>query len=95
MCDIYWEIYEMGIPVVLGPALLAKALGCPTRCECDVVIHMDDLERVGSRDCVWTIEDPSFIHRHIWVGGYPHISLEDMAKIKGPSDVVECLLSRL
>ncbi|ABL87735.1 conserved hypothetical protein [Pyrobaculum islandicum DSM 4184] len=81
------------MPVVRGPSLLAKILGCPTQCDCDVVIHVNDLDKIKERKCVWSVEDSSFIHRHIWIGGYPHISLEDMEKIKEREvlDVINCI----
>ncbi|MGB9705267.1 MAG: hypothetical protein ACPL3C_07445 [Pyrobaculum sp.] len=97
MCDLFWKIYEMGIPVVVGPSHLARALGCPTPCDCDVVIHIRDAVHVGEKKCVWLSTDSTFIHRHIWVGGYPHVSIEDMKKIVSPeiSETVDCIVNRL
>ena len=34
-----------------GPSLLAKILGCSVSCECDVVVHVDDLEHVDEKEC--------------------------------------------
>lgn len=80
-----------------GPSPLARALGCPAPCECDVVVHIDDARAVGSAECVWTLEDPTFVHRYIWVGGYPHIALEDLEKLReeGVRETVRCLLEAL
>ncbi len=96
-CQLFWEIYELGIPVVVGPSLLAQILGCPTDCSCDVVIHVSDLERVDKRRCVWTTHDFSLMHRHIWIGGLPHVSIEDLEKIQNReiSEVINCILERL
>ncbi|MEM1597963.1 MAG: hypothetical protein QW598_07245 [Pyrobaculum sp.] len=94
MCLLYWKIYEMGIPVLVGPSTLAKILGCPTQCDCDVVVYKNDMEKVAER-CVWAIDDPSFIHRYMWIAGLPHVSIGDIAKIEGPTETINCILDRL
>jgi len=96
MCDLYWQLYDRGIPVLSGPSTYAKLLGCPTTCDCDVVIHINDLERVGAGDCVWVIDDPSFVHRYVWIRGLPHIDIREIGKIRGGNlDVVNCIMDRL
>ena len=95
MCDLYWHLYDLGIPVLMGPSTYAKLLGCPTTCDCDVVIHVNDLERVGARDCVWVIDDPSFVHRYVWIRGLPHIDIREIDKIRGENlDVVKCIMDK-
>lgn len=96
MCELYWEIYNMGLPVLAGPSLLAKLLGCPAPCDCDVVVHMRDIDHVGKKECVWAIADPTFIHRPIWIGGYPHVSLNDLEKIVSPaiSETIKCIIEK-
>ncbi|MEM0369372.1 MAG: hypothetical protein QXK71_01615 [Pyrobaculum sp.] len=93
MCRLYWEIYELGIPVLAGPSLLAKILNCPSACECSVVIYTKDLDKIDS-DCVCTIDDPTFIHRFIWIGGYPHVALEDLEKISCKEDI-SCIIEKI
>lgn len=82
----------MGIPVVAGPAIWAKVLGCPSPCDCDVVIHENDRDKIDS-PCVWTIREVEFVHRHVWLMGFPVISLDFLEKLSG--DTVECILERL
>jgi len=95
-CDLYWRLYEKGIPVLTGPSLLAKILGCSVSCECDVVVHVDDLEHVDEKECVWWIEDPTFIYRYVWIGGYPHVALEDLKKLRGKdAEVLGCILEKI
>lgn len=84
----------MGIPVLVGPSVLAKTLGCPTQCDCDVVVYKKDLEKVTER-CVWAIDDPGFIHRYVWIAGLPHVSISDITKIEGPTETINCILSKL
>lgn len=76
---------------------MARILGCPTNCNCDVVIHSSDAERVKQRECVWVIDDVDFINRHIWIGGLPHITIEDLKKIQNRevTDMVKCILEKL
>lgn len=83
----------MGIPVLMGPSILAKILDCPTTCECDVVIYAKDIDRVGRGNCICTIDDPTFIHRYIWVGGYPHVALEDLEKLSCKENL-SCILEK-
>ncbi|MFN3804267.1 MAG: hypothetical protein ACK4SY_04360 [Pyrobaculum sp.] len=96
MCNLYWEIYELGVPALVGPSLLAKIVGCETPCDCDVVIHYRDVEKIGKK-CVWSIDDVSFIHRHVWIGGFPHIAVEDLEKLQDTEilGTVRCILERL
>ncbi|AAL64826.1 hypothetical protein PAE3304 [Pyrobaculum aerophilum str. IM2] len=96
MCQRYWEIYNMGIPVLTGPSPLAKLLGCSTPCDCDVVVYVNDIDKIEERQCVWAITDPTFIHRPIWIGGYPHVSLHDLEKIVSPeiSETIKCIMEK-
>ncbi len=82
--------------MLTGPSLLAKILGCSVSCECDVVVHVDDLEHVDEKECVWWIEDPTFIYRYVWIGGYPHVALEDLKKLRGKdAEVLGCILEKI
>ncbi len=82
--------------MLTGPSLLAKILGCSVSCECDVVVHVDDLEYVDEKECVWWIEDPTFIHRYVWIGGYPHVVLEDLKRLRGKDvEVLGCILEKI
>ncbi|AFA38434.1 hypothetical protein Pogu_0407 [Pyrobaculum oguniense TE7] len=97
MCELYWRLYEQDIPVLTGPSPLARVLGCPAPCDCDVVVYVGDRERIGRNDCVWATSDPTFIHRPIWIGGYPHVAPEDLKNIISPevSSTVECIMKKL
>jgi len=80
--------------VLTGPSLLARVLGCSVSCECDVVVHVDDLEHVDEKECVWWIEDPTFIYRYVWIRGYPHVALEDLKKLGGKTPRFSAVYSR-
>jgi len=96
MCDLYWRLYERGIPVLRGPSTFAKIVCCPTLCECDVVVYISDIDHVDEKRCVWTIDDPTFIHRYIWIEGFPHVALEDLEKLEGGNrEIIQCILEKL
>ncbi|MBP1449685.1 MAG: hypothetical protein JZD41_06730 [Thermoproteus sp.] len=98
MCEIFWRLWEAGVEVVVGPLGWARAFGCNinSECECDAVVYSADLERVDG-ECVWAVDEPGFSHRRVWIGGLPHISLEDLPKVKSPytQEVLECLTDAL
>jgi hypothetical protein len=59
-------------------------------------VHVDDLEHVDEKECVWWIEDPTFIYRYVWIGGYPHVALEDLKKLRGKdAEVLGCILEKI
>lgn len=99
MCELYWRLVEMGVEVLGGLAAWIRAFGCniDIGCECDVVIAESDAEKLPPTPCVWTIDEPGFSHRRVWIGGLPHISLEDLPRVKSPyaQAVLDCIRDAL
>ncbi|WP_052886039.1 hypothetical protein [Thermoproteus uzoniensis] len=99
MCELYWELVERGIEVLGGPAGWAKAFDCSLdlECDCDVVVAESDIWKVPSSRCIWTIDEVGFSHRRVWIGGIPHISLDNLPKVKSPytQAVLNCIRDAL
>ncbi|MEL9991943.1 MAG: hypothetical protein QXP98_04810 [Thermoproteus sp.] len=95
MCEIYWDLLKRGVEVLGGLLGWARAFGCDIdlNCECDVVIAERDAQKAPTSPCVWTIDEVGFSHRRVWLGGIPHVSLEDLPKIKSPytKAVLDCI----
>jgi len=99
MCELYWRLLEMGVEVLGGPAGWAKAFGCDLHlgCECDVVVAELDAHKIPHYPCVWTIDGVGFSRRRVWIGGIPHISLDDLPRVKSPytQAVLNCIKDEL
>lgn len=99
MCELYWKLVELGVEVLGGLTGWARVFGCNVDmgCDCDVVVAESDAEKIQPTPCLWTIDKPGFSHRRVWIGGLPHISLEDLPRVKSPytQAVLECIRDAL
>lgn len=98
MCELYWRAVELGVEAALGPLGWAKAFNCAVEsgCECDVVVYAPDADKIGE-SCVCPIDEPGFTRRRVWLGGLPHISLDDLKKVKCSyaEAVLKCVMDEL
>ncbi|MFB6490440.1 MAG: hypothetical protein TU35_004180 [Thermoproteus sp. AZ2] len=98
MCELYWKAVELGVEAALGPLGWAKAFNCAveSKCECDLVVYAPDVVKIGD-ECVWPIDEPGFTRRRVWLMGLPHISLDDLKKVKCPyaEAVLRCVTDEL
>lgn len=95
MCELYWRLVEQGVEVLGGLTGWARAFGCDVgiNCDCDVVVAESDAEKLPPTPCLWTIDKPGFSHKRVWLGGLPHVSLEDLPRVKSPytKALLECI----
>jgi hypothetical protein len=75
-CDeVYWDLRSI-IEVVCGPLSMLRRVKGITAID-DVAVHVDDVDKVPEDIGVFRVRVVGFSNRAIYVGGLPHISLED------------------
>ncbi|WP_291766487.1 hypothetical protein [Caldivirga sp. UBA161] len=73
--DAYWELRNR-IEVACGPlSMLRRIVGIGNID--DIAVHFRDIDAVPKELMVFKVGAVGFSHRAIYVGGLPHISLED------------------
>ena len=73
--DAYWELRNR-IEVACGPLSMLRRIAGIGNVD-DIAVHVEDIDAVPKELMAFKVGVVGFSHRAIYVGGLPHISLED------------------